>query len=186
MIARLSGNIIAKTPPEIILLVGDIAYEILCPLSSFNFFDNNKITLHTHLSIREDAHTLFGFITINEKKMFRSLIKVNGVGPKVALAILSYFSIDNLSNCINNNDDIALAKTPGIGKKTAQKIIIELRNKITQFDSNIKSANTANIINAKSALFSLGFKDKEVDKMLYGISIELTASEIIHKALKNK
>jgi Holliday junction DNA helicase RuvA len=184
MIARLSGTISAISPPELILDVGDIAYEILCPLPTFyQIQTGDKITLNTHLSIKEDSHTLFGFLKTPDKTMFRELIKVSGIGPKVALAILSHLSSNELSNCIVNEDDNLIAKTPGIGKKTAQKLIIELKPKIAklEFTSNKTSDNKA-----KEALLALGFKDKEISQMLKGADGTLSTEELIKYALKNK
>ena len=185
MIASLSGEITNKNPPELILKVGDISYEIFCPISSFYKFNQTKVIIYTHLNIKEDSHTLFGFATINEKQMFRELIKVSGVGPKVALAILSHLSVADLNSCINNEDDDLLAKTPGIGKKTAQKLIIELKGKIDKLSFNQK-VTTSSFSQAKNALTALGFKNKESDRMLKDLDKNLKTEEIIRLALKNK
>jgi len=119
MIGHLKGKIISKSPPEVLLEVQGIGYEVLCPMSTIYELDNlsDDVLLFTHLSIKEDAHTLFGFITKDEKNVFRELIRVNGVGPKVALPILSNLSVHSLVECISTEDADLLAKTPGIGKK---------------------------------------------------------------------
>ena len=127
MIGYLTGKILEKNPPEILLEVGQVGYEILCPMSTFYAIgDSAAISLHTHLSIKEDAHSLYGFASKDEKILFKELIRVSGVGPKVALAILSHLDTSSLLHAVDNEDDALLAKTPGIGKKTAQKLIVEL------------------------------------------------------------
>lgn len=118
MIGRLKGNILEKNPPEILIDVNGIGYEVLCPMSTFyEIGEGISIDLHTHLHVKEDAHTLFGFITKDEKTIFRELIRVNGVGPKVALAIMSHLTVASLISAVSDEDDVLLAKTPGIGKK---------------------------------------------------------------------
>jgi len=136
MIGQLKGQIISKNPPEVLLEVGGIGYELLCPMSTFYQLDNSSkdTLLYTHLSIKEDSHTLFGFISKDEKNMFRELIRVNGVGPKVALAILSHLSVPSLVDCIMSEDADLLAKTPGIGKKTALKLIVELQDSLIRWN----------------------------------------------------
>jgi Holliday junction DNA helicase RuvA len=189
MIASLTGKITHKNPPELIFALGetgDISYEILAPMSSFYKFSDEKITIFTHLHIKEDAHTLFGFATLAEKQTFRELIKVNGVGPKVALAILSYLSVADLQVCIENEDDTTLAKTPGIGKKTAQKIIIEIKGKVENLGFATENLPENNSNKAKEALAALGFKDKECEKMLKDLDTSLSTEEIIRLALQNK
>ncbi|AYQ57173.1 Holliday junction DNA helicase RuvA [Bathymodiolus thermophilus thioautotrophic gill symbiont] len=194
MIGKLTGVILDKNPPEILLDVAGIGYEILCPMSSFYAMgDEKQLSLYTHLSIKEDAHTLYGFVSKDEKTLFRELIRVNGIGPKVALAILSHLDIVSLMSAVANEDDILLAKTPGIGKKTAQKLIVELKDRLVKLElsnsSNqvIKPSNNPNISKALSALQALGFKAKEAEKMLSVITdYTLSTEELIRQALKNK
>ena len=195
MIGRLSGKILEKNPPEILLEVSGIGYEILCPMSSFyEMGTSTSLMLHTHLQVKEDAHTLYGFISKDEKTLFRELIRVNGIGPKVALAILSHLNIASLMNAVAMEDDALLAKTPGIGKKTAQKLIVELKDRLEKIElSNTKyqkitASNTnPNTQKASSALQALGFKVKEADKMLNAINDDtLTTEELIRQALQNK
>ena len=195
MIGQLSGKIIEKNPPEIVLQAGHIGYEILSPMSSFyNLESGSEVTLYTHLQVKEDSHTLYGFVTKDEKTLFRELIRVNGVGPKVALAILSHLNISALMNAVANDDDALLAKTPGIGKKTAQKLIVELKDrleKLTLCDQSYSSTHTPstnpNTQKAAQALQALGFKVKEAEKMLSSISDDgLTTEEMIRQALQNK
>jgi Holliday junction DNA helicase RuvA len=197
MIGHLKGKIISKNPPEVLLEVGGIGYEILCPLSTFYQLDNasEDTLLFTHLSIKEDAHTLFGFITKDEKSIFRELIRVNGVGPKVALAILSHLSVNSLIECISSEDADLLAKTPGIGKKTALKLIVELQDRLSKLElvgspginNEFKQSGNPNSMQAIEALQSLGFKTKEANKMVSKISEQnLSTEQLIRLALQNK
>jgi len=198
MIGHLKGKIISKNPPEVLLEVGGIGYEILCPMSTFYQLDkaSEDTLLFTHLSIKEDAHTLFGFITKDEKSIFRELIRVNGVGPKVALAILSHLSVSALTECISSEDAELLAKTPGIGKKTALKLIVELQDRLSKLElvgspggsaHEFKQSGNPNSIQAIEALQSLGFKTKEANKMVSKISDQnLSTEQLIRLALQNK
>jgi Holliday junction DNA helicase RuvA len=154
-----------------------------------------NLVLHTHLHVKEDAHTLYGFISKDEKTLFRELIRVNGIGPKVALAILSHLNIASLMNAVAHEDDVLLAKTPGIGKKTAQKLIVELKDRLEKLSlsntANQQITASANINpntkQALAALQSLGFKAKEAEKMLAAISDDsLSTEELIRLALQNK
>ena len=197
MIGHLKGRIINKNPPEVLIEVEGIGYEVLCPMSTFYELDNlsEDILLFTHLSIKEDAHTLFGFITKDEKNVFRELIRVNGVGPKVALAILSNLSVKSLVQCISTEDADLLAKTPGIGKKTALKLIVELQDRLGKLElsgslvssKEFKQNNNPNTRKAIEALQSLGFKVKEANKMVSKIDDQnLSTEQIIRLALQNK
>ena len=197
MIGHLKGKIISKSPPEVLLEVQGIGYEVLCPMSTIYELDNlsEDVLLFTHLSIKEDAHTLFGFITKDEKNVFRELIRVNGVGPKVALAILSNLSVHSLVECISTEDADLLAKTPGIGKKTALKLIVELQDRLSKLNlvgsiansSEIKQNSNPNSKQAIEALQSLGFKAKEANRMVSKIEDqELSTEQLIRLALQNK
>ncbi len=195
MIGKLTGKILEKNPPEILLEVGGIGYEILCPMSSFYEMGTEaNLVLHTHFHVKEDAQTLYGFISKDEKTLFRELIRVNGIGPKVALAILSHLNIASLMNAVALEDDVLLAKTPGIGKKTAQKLIVELKDRLEKLElSNTKyqkitaSHPNPNLIKASAALQSLGFKTKEADRMLDAINDDSLSTEaLIRQALQNK
>lgn len=197
MIGHLKGQIISKNPPEILLEVSGIGYELLCPMSTFYELGNlnDEILLFTHLSIKEDAHTLFGFISKDEKNIFRELIRVNGVGPKVALAILSHLAVPSLIECIANEDSDLLAKTPGIGKKTALKLIVELQDRLSKVElssssiSNnpIQKSSNPNTQKAIEALQSLGFKTKEANNMVSKIKDkDLSTEQLIRQALQNK
>ena len=197
MIGHLKGQIISKNPPEIVMEVCGIGYELLCPMSTFYELGNpnDEILLFTHLSIKEDAHTLFGFISKDEKNIFRELIRVNGVGPKVALAILSHLSVTSLIECIATEDSDLLAKTPGIGKKTALKLIVELQDRLSKVElvsspsrtNGFRQSSNPNTKQAIEALQSLGFKTKEANKMVSKIEDkDLTTEQLIRLALQNK
>jgi Holliday junction DNA helicase RuvA len=197
MIAQINGQILSKNPPEVVVEVASIGYAILCPMSTFYQLGDTggNVLLYTHLSIKEDSHTLFGFITKDEKMLFRELIRVNGVGPKVALAILSHLTVGSLVECIANEDADLLAKTPGIGKKTALKLIVELQDRLdkVEFSSNVMTSgviqnnNNPNAKKALEALQSLGFKSKEANNMITAIEDQtLSTEDLIRQALQNK
>ena len=188
MIGTLTGKITQLNPPELILDVNGIGYEINCPLPTFyKISESETITLYTHFQVKEDLQALYGFLTESEKKLFRELIKVNGIGPKVALAILSHLEPGNLTDCISREDVDLISKTPGIGKKTAQKLIVELKDRVA--GTHVTGIDTKpshnNALKARQALESLGFKSKEIEKMLGGIDTNLSTEEIIKAALKN-
>ena len=197
MIGHLKGKITSKNPPEILIEVEGVGYEVLCPMSTFYALDDltEDILLFTHLSIKEDAHTLFGFISKDEKNVFRELIRVNGVGPKVALAILSNLSVQSLVECISTEDADLLAKTPGIGKKTALKLIVELQDRLGKLELRgtlektrvLNQSSNPNSKQAIEALQSLGFKVKEANRMVSKIEDQgLSTEQIIRLALQNK
>ena len=197
MIGHLKGKITSKNPPEILIEVEGVGYEVLCPMSTFYALDDltEDILLFTHLSIKEDAHTLFGFISKDEKNVFRELIRVNGVGPKVALAILSNLSVQSLVECISTEDADLLAKTPGIGKKTALKLIVELQDRLGKLEltgtkektRDLNQSSNPNSKQAIEALQSLGFKVKEANRMVSKIEDQgLSTEQIIRLALQNK
>ena len=197
MIGHLKGKITSKNPPEILIEVEGVGYEVLCPMSTFYALDDltEDILLFTHLSIKEDAHTLFGFISKDEKNVFRELIRVNGVGPKVALAILSNLSVQSLVECISTEDADLLAKTPGIGKKTALKLIVELQDRLGKLELTgtiektrvLNQSSNPNSKQAIEALQSLGFKVKEANRMVSKIEDQgLSTEQIIRIALQNK
>jgi len=190
MIGFLRGKLVVKAPPLLVLDVQGVGYEMEAPMTTFYQLPElgTEITLHTHLSIREDAHSLFGFATEADRVMFRSLIKVNGVGPKMALTILSGQSADELHRCIHDNDTQALIRLPGVGKKTAERLIIEMRDRLPQLEGSI-TVRTPIVGNAKqeavSALCSLGYKPLDASKMVQGIHTEgKSCEDIIRMALQ--
>ncbi len=191
MIAFLRGKLVVKAPPVLVLDVLGVGYELEAPMTTFYDLPaiGTEIMLYTHLSIREDAHSLFGFANEADRTMFRSLIKVNGVGPKLALTILSGQSAEQLHRCIHDNDTLALMRLPGVGKKTAERLIIEMRDRLPQLEDSISAAITPIMGNAKqeavSALCSLGYKPLDANKMVQGIHTEgKSCEDIIRMALQ--
>ena len=132
MIGRIAGVLLDKQPPELMVDVNGVGYEISAPMTTFYRLPllNEPVTLFTHLVVRDDAHLLYGFYDKQERSLFRLLIKVNGVGPKMALAILSGIESDTFAHCVEDNDTAALVRIPGVGKKTAERLIIEMRDKL--------------------------------------------------------
>jgi len=132
MIGSVRGRIASKTPPQLMVDVGGIGYELEAPMSTFFHLPavGTEVSLLTHLVVREDAHVLYAFATEGERRLFRSLIKVSGVGPKIALALLSGISVEGFSRCVVNEDFTALTKVPGIGRKTAERLVIEMRDRL--------------------------------------------------------
>ncbi len=202
MIGRIRGILIEKEPADIQVEVGGIAYEVQVPMSTlFKLPEIGEVvTLHTHFVVREDAQQLFGFIGVKDKALFRTLIKVNGVGPKMALGILSSIDSDALVGLVLNNDIAALVAMPGIGKKTAERLVIELRDKIKDWevagDSHANAGAKASSPNAASAareaetaLVSLGYKLPQAARAIASVQKdrpELASSEeLIRFALKS-
>lgn len=199
MIGRLKGLLLTKQPPTLLLDVNGVGYEVDAPMSTFYQLPevNEEIVLHTHLVVREDVQQLCGFITETERSMFRSLIKINGVGPKLALSILSAISADDFARCIQDNDTATLVRLPGVGKKTAERLVIEMRDKLKDWNmaalSNGKTPTGMIDIQHKadpveeavSALIALGYKPPQASRMVTQIdSHDLSSEEIIRDALK--
>jgi len=197
MIGFLRGILVNKAPPFLVLDVHGVGYEVEAPMTTFYDLPaiNEEIKLHTHLVVREDAHILFGFSNEADRTLFRTLIKVNGVGPKLALTILSGQSAEEFHRCINDNDTLALVRLPGVGKKTAERLVVEMRDKLPDLsDSAIASVDKAGMTQsvignpkqeAVSALCSLGYKPLDASKMVQNISIEgKSCEDIIRLALQ--
>ena len=197
MIGFLRGKLVHKAPPFLVLDVQGVGYEVEAPMTTFYDLPgiNEEIKLHTHLVVREDAHILFGFSAEAERTLFRTLIKVNGVGPKLALTILSGQSAEEFHRCIHENDAQALVRLPGVGKKTAERLIIEMRDRLPGLgDSAMTNTDntglaTPSVGNPKqeavSALCSLGYKPLDASKMVQNISAEVKSCEdIIRLALQ--
>ena len=200
MIGFLRGKLVTKTPPLLVLDVQGVGYEIEAPMTTFYNLPSmgETVHLHTHLVVREDAHILFGFSTESDRIMFRTLIKVNGVGPKLALTILSGQSADEFHRCIHDNDTAALIRLPGVGKKTAERLIIEMRDKLPTLEES--SSDTTDSTqgsmplprsNARqeaiSALCALGYKAQDASRMVQGIAQEdKSCEDIIRLALQGK
>lgn len=191
MIGRLSGLLLDKQPPLLWLDVNGIGYEIEAPMSTFYRLParGEKLSLHTHLTIREDAHLLYGFYSAAEKQLFRDLIKVSGVGPKLGLAILSGISVDEFWACARAGDTAQLTRLPGIGKKTAERLLIEMRDRAgAQGDTGVAGVSSSGpasaLAEARSALIALGYKPAEAQKLTAGMDDDADAEQIIRAALK--
>ncbi|MGC6481904.1 MAG: Holliday junction branch migration protein RuvA [Porticoccaceae bacterium] len=194
MIGRLQGKVLSKQAPDLLLDVQGVGYEVLVPLNTF--FDipdiGELVTLHTHFVVREDAQQLYGFSQLDERLLFRHLIKVNGVGPKMALAILSGMSVKEFSRCVQLDEVTTLVKIPGVGKKTAERLLIEMRDKIAKItgDSSkeiIEEVTQDISLEAESALTALGYKPQDAAKMVNRVAGEhiTNAEELIRAALKS-
>ncbi|MGE8541384.1 MAG: Holliday junction branch migration protein RuvA [Acinetobacter sp.] len=197
MIGCLIGEVLALEISTVLLNVNGVGYEVDTPLSTFcQLQKGQKVTLWTHLVVREDAQLLFGFANAQEKTIFRTLLKVNGVGPKMALAILSTLSVEMLIHTVENEDVNTLVKVPGVGKKTAERLMIELRDRFKAMSSGTAPSNstaeqiqfTGNsaVAEAEAALQSLGYKPAEAQKLVNAAKGDFTeASDIIRAALKS-
>lgn len=193
MIGRLSGRLVLKQPPLLLIDVGGVGYECEAPMSTFYKLPSvgEPVSLHMHLTVREDAHLLFAFATQQEKQLFRDLIKVSGVGPKIALAILSGVSVEEFWVTLRESQVGRLTKVPGIGKKTAERLVVELRDKAgvvgnaATFGGSSSNEPMTPLQEARSALESLGYKPAEAQKLTEAVKGEdLSAEQIIREALK--
>jgi Holliday junction DNA helicase RuvA len=194
MIGRLRGELVMKAPPQLEIDVGGVGYELEAPMSTFYELPaaGQSVTLFTHLAIKEDAHSLYGFSTLAERSLFRTLIRISGVGAKTALSILSGVSVDEFARLVQRADIAALTRVPGIGKKTAERLIVELKDKLGAGDASPllpgkSSAIPADpITEASVALQALGYKPQEVSRLVASASAPGDSAEaIIRKALKN-
>lgn len=196
MIGRLRGILVDKQAPHLLLDVQGVGYEIEAPMSTFYELPalGMEVTLFTHLLVREDAHVLCGFATAAERSLFRSLIRVSGVGAKLALAILSGISAEGFARCVQNQDAATLTRLPGIGKKTAERLIIEMRDRLERFaaGNTVPHSGTTGearpqsaIEDAVSALVALGYKPPEALRLVRAVDCaELPSEEIIRRALQ--
>lgn len=193
MIGLLRGTILQKQAPELLLEVGGVGYELLASLTTFIDLPelDNEVTLYTHLIVREDAHTLYAFSSLEERALFRILLKVNGVGPKMALAIVSGMTANEFSQRVHSNDVAGLTKLPGVGKKTAERLIIEMRDRLPkpsgQLEADISIPASARNMEdeATAALLALGYKPTQASQMVSKYSSDgLSVEEIVRKALK--
>lgn len=194
MIGFLRGRIVSKHPPVLLLDVGGVGYEVEAPMSTFYELPDagQEVTLHTHLVVREDAHLLFAFGTESERRLFRELIKVSGVGARVALTILSGASVDSFARAVQENDAGFLTRLPGIGKKTAERLVIEMRDRLEKLPAGANGAAVglaATPVGAADeafdALVALGYKPQEATRMIKSVDTEgLASEEIIRRALQ--
>lgn len=199
MIGQIRGIILEKQPPQLLVDVQGIGYEIDAPMSTFYQLPDagQEVTLFTHFVVREDAHHLYGFFTRDERLLFRTLLKVNGVGPRLALTILSSTTPDEFVRCVLNNDTASLVRLPGVGKKTAERLVIEMRDKLSDWCQAASIDGAAALIkqenngrhqtlqDAISALIALGYKQQEASRMVTKIDDGAASSEeLIRRALR--
>ena len=183
MIGRISGKLAAKHPPQVLVDVGGVAYELDVPMSTFYSLPatGETITLYTHLVVREDAHMLYGFATLEERSAFRQLIRISGIGARTALAVLSGLSVADLAQAIVMQDSGRLTRIPGIGKKTAERLLLELKGKLAEVSATPAQEHASDILNA---LLALGYSEKEASLAVKGLAPGIAVSEGIRAALK--
>lgn len=198
MIGRLTGQLLHKQPPWIVIDVHGVGYELEASMTALVALPaiGEQVSLFTHLTIRDDAHLLYGFVREQERALFRALIKVNGVGPKLALAILSGMDEEAFMRCIHDDDSKALTRLPGVGKKTAERLIIEMRDRFPEWDhaangplfldSSSDHPHRNALADAESALISLGYKPTEAAKMLSGLDADQPTEALIKSALTQR
>lgn len=198
MIGRLRGTLAEKHPPFLILDVGGVGYEVEVPMTTLYRLPSvgEPLTLHTHLVVREDAQLLYGFAEKREREFFRELIRLNGVGPKLALALMSGLEVDELVRCVQAGDTSTLVKVPGVGKKTAERLLVELKDRFKAWEtlpgmtalviepSSVSPVSSAES-DALSALISLGYKPQEASRAVAAVKEDgLSSEEMIRRALK--
>lgn len=198
MIGHLRGRLAAKHPPQLVVDVGGVGYEVEAPMSTFYGLPSvgAEVSLHTHLVVREDAHVLFGFGTERERALFRELIKVSGVGPRIALAILSGVTADEFHRCVEAQDVARLVTVPGIGRKTAERLVIEMRDRLSGDELAAvpgftpESATGGAEGEAFSALVALGYKPAEASRLIKAAGASTaadttaTTEDLIRRALQ--
>jgi len=193
VIGHLRGRLVAKHPPQLVVDVAGVGYEIEAPMSTFYALPATgaEVQLHTHLVVREDAHVLYGFGTERERSLFRELIKVSGVGPRIALAILSGVSVDEFQRCVDGHDVAALVRVPGIGRKTAERLVIEMRDRLKSLQGTAIASAAGGVgpggaqAEAFAALVALGYKAPEITRLLQKVDPAVTSTEeLIRHALR--
>jgi Holliday junction DNA helicase RuvA len=192
MIGHLRGRLVRKAPPALIVDVNGVGYELEAPMSTFYRLPElgSEVELHTHLVVREDAQLLYGFATEDERRLFRDLLRVTGIGPKIGLALLSGIDVETFMRCVEAEDAQALTRIPGIGRKTAERLLIEMRDRIRALGqlpasgSQSASASSARA-EAFAALVALGYRPVEVTRLLQGVEQEGGGTEdLIRRALQ--
>lgn len=197
MIGLLRGKILGKQPPQLLLDVHGVGYEIEAPMTTFYELPSvgDEVTLFTHLAVRDDAHTLYGFAKLNDRDLFRSLLRVNGVGAKLALTILSGMDTTTFAGCVHDGNAAALVRLPGVGKKTAERLIMEMRDRLGVITAGQVTGGQAGTVGARianpteeavTALIGLGYKPQEASRMVRTIeTVDLSSEEIIRNALQS-
>jgi Holliday junction DNA helicase RuvA len=187
VIGRIQGVLTEKNPPQVVVVTHGVGYEIDVPMSTFYHLPRTgeNVELLTHLVVREDAHLLFGFLTAGERAAFRQLLKVSGVGPRVALAVLSGLSVDDLAGAIAAQDAARLTKVPGVGKKTAERLVLELRDKLPAAGGAARAQAAPARGDVVNALLALGYNDREAQAAVKELPAELALAEAIRQALKH-
>jgi Holliday junction DNA helicase RuvA len=187
MIGRIQGILTEKNPPQVVVVAHGVGYEIDVPMSTFYHLPRTgeNVELLTHLVVREDAHLLYGFLTAGERTAFRQLLKVSGVGPKVALAVLSGLSVDDLAVAIASQDAARLTKVPGVGKKTAERLVLELRDKLAPATAGGRAQASPARGDVMNALLALGYNDREAQAAVKELPAELALADAIRQALKH-
>jgi Holliday junction DNA helicase RuvA len=190
MIGSLRGRIASKTPPQLTVEVGGLGYELEAPMSTFFRLPaiGAEVSLLTHLVVREDAHVLYAFGTEEERRLFRSLIKVSGVGPKIALALLSGISVEAFAECVQREDVAALTRVPGVGRKTAERLIVEMRDRVSAPAPGGTAASSPGASaesEAYGALIALGYRPAEASRLLKAVGPGThSTEELIRRALQ--
>lgn len=186
MIGRLVGRLVSKHPPQVVVDVAGVGYEVDVPMSTFFNLPatGETVTLHTHLAVREDAHVLYGFGTVEERAVFRRLIRISGVGARTALALLSGLSVDDLAHAVAAQDTVRLTKVPGIGKKTAERLLLELRGKLAEPLAGAGGAAEGAGDDILNALVALGYSEKEALAAVRGLPPGIAVADGIRAALK--
>lgn len=198
MIGRLRGTLAEKQPPHLLLDVNGVGYELEVPMTTLYRLPSvgEPLTLHTHQVVREDAHLLYGFFEKRERELFRELIRLNGVGPKLALALMSGLEVDELVRCVQAQDTAALVKVPGVGKKTAERLLVELKDRFKAWESIpsiaplVVEPQQAQAVSsaendAVSALISLGYKPQEASRAVAAVKEDgLSSEDLIRRALR--
>ena len=200
MIGRIRGVLVHKQPPDILVEVGGVGYELQVPLSTLFELPEigNEVSLVTHFVVREDAQQLYGFIDLRDRTLFRHLIKVSGVGPKLGLTILSGMDSTHFARCVQQDDVAALVALPGVGKKTAERLLIEMRDKLKDWLGSADTAGagsgssdsepvTDNVADAEGALIALGYKPQDAGRMIAAVNDDTIedSQELIRRALKS-
>jgi holliday junction DNA helicase RuvA len=189
MIGRISGILVEKNPPQLVIDVQGVGYEVDVPMSTFYNLpkSGDKVALFTHLVVREDAHLLFGFLTERERAAFRQLLKISGVGARTALSVLSGMSVDELAQAVILQEATRLTKVPGIGKKTAERLLLELKGKLTAEGGTMRPAGSAATAenDVLNALLALGYNEREALFAVKNLAPGLAVGDAIRQALRS-